>query len=107
MISIFFFKEVGFIIIPVATTISSWFNAIFLFIFLKKENLFNFNLTFIDRFIKILFATILMGIFFNFLIYLFNDKLGYFEDLKALYLISIVAMGLMFYLLVAILIILI
>ena len=34
----------------------------------------------------------------------FNDKLDYFENLKALYLIGIVAIGLMFYLLVAILI---
>ena len=33
-ISVVFFKEVGFIIIPIATTISSWFNAILLFIFL-------------------------------------------------------------------------
>jgi len=38
------------------------------------------------------------------LIYFLNDKLGYFENLKALYLIAIVAIGLMFYLLVAILI---
>ena len=103
-ISIIFFKQVGFIIIPIATTISSWFNAIFLFVFLKKKNLFNFNLIFIDRFIKILAATILMGIFFNFLIYFFNDKLEYIENLKALYLIGTVVMGLIFYLLTAILI---
>ena len=103
-ISIIFFKQIGFIIIPIATTISSWFNAIFLFVFLKKKNLFNFNLIFIDRFIKILAATILMGIFFNFLIYFFNDKLEYFENLKALYLIGTVVMGLIFYLLTAILI---
>ena len=32
-ISVVFFKEVGFLIIPIATTISSWFNAILLFIF--------------------------------------------------------------------------
>ena len=103
-ISIIFFKQIGFIIIPIATTISSWFNAIFLFIFLKKKNLFNFNLIFIDKFIKILAATILMGIFFNFLIYFFNDKLEYFENLKVLYLIGTVVMGLIFYLLIAILI---
>ena len=103
-ISIIFFKQIGFIIIPIATTISSWFNAIFLFIFLKKENLFNFNLIFIDRFIKILAATILMGIFFNFLIYFFNDKFEYFENLKALYLIGTAVMGLIFYILIAILI---
>ena len=103
-ISIIFFREIGFIIIPIATTISSWFNAIFLFIFLKKENLFNFNLVFIDRFIKILTSTILMGIFFNYVIYFFNDKLVYLENLKAIYLIGAVVMGLVFYLLIAILI---
>ena len=103
-ISIIFFREIGFIIIPIATTVSSWFNAIFLFIFLKKENLFNFNLVFIDRFIKILTATILMSIFFNYVIYFFNDKLVYLENLKAIYLIGAVVMGLVFYLLIAILI---
>ena len=103
-ISIIFFREIGFIIIPIATTVSSWFNAIFLFIFLKKENLFNFNLVFINRFIKILTATILMGIFFNYVIYFFNDKLVYLENLKAIYLIGAVVMGLVFYLLIVILI---
>ena len=103
-ISIFFFREIGFIIIPIATTVSSWFNAIFLFIFLKKENLFNFNLVFINRFIKILTATIFMGIFFNYVIYFFNDKLVYLENLKAIYLIGAVIMGLVSYLLIAILI---
>jgi putative peptidoglycan lipid II flippase len=103
-ISIIFFKEVGFIIIPVATTISSWFNAFLLFIFLKKENLFSFNLIFIDRFIKILTASILMGIFFNYVVYFFNDKLMYYESLKAIYLISLVIFGLIFYLLIGILI---
>ena len=36
-ISIIFFKEIGFLIIPMATTISSWFNAISLFIILKNK----------------------------------------------------------------------
>jgi putative peptidoglycan lipid II flippase len=103
-ISIIFFKEVGFIIIPIATTISSWFNAIFLFIFLKKNKLFSFNLIFIERFIKIVVASILMGIFFNYIIYFFNDKLLYQESSKAIYLISAVILGLIFYLLIAILI---
>jgi putative peptidoglycan lipid II flippase len=103
-ISIIYFKEVGFIIIPIATTISSWFNAIFLFIFLKKNKLFSFNLVFIDRFIKISVASILMGIFFNYIIYFFNDKLMYQESLKAIYLIGGVILGLIFYLLIAILI---
>jgi len=101
-ISVTFFKEIGFIIIPIATTISSWFNAIFLFILLKKKNLFNFNLIFIDRFIRILIASIAMGIFFNFLINFFNDKLIYDEIFKSMYLIGVAVSGLTFYFFVAI-----
>ena len=104
LISIFFFKEIGFIIIPIATTISSWFNAILLFIFLKIKNLFNFNLVFISRFFKILLASVLMGIFFNYVINFFNDKLLYEASFKAIYLIATVVSGLIFYLLIAILI---
>ncbi|MDA9615848.1 murein biosynthesis integral membrane protein MurJ [Candidatus Pelagibacter sp.] len=104
LISIIFFKEVGFIIIPIATTISSWFNAILLFVFLKKKKIFSFNLMFINRFIKILLASILMGIFFNHVVNFFNDKLLYEANFKAIYLIGIVILGLIFYLLIAILI---
>jgi len=104
IISIIFFQEVGFIIIPVATTISSWFNAILLFIFLKTKRLFNFNLIFINRFIKIFISSILMGIFFYYIILLFHDKLVYQENFKGIYLVGVVILGLMFYLLIAILI---
>ena len=103
-ISVVFFKEVGFIIIPIATTISSWFNAILLFIFLKTKNLFSFNLVFLNKFVKILLASILMGIFFKYVIYFFNDKMLYEASFKAIYLISAVVLGLIFYLLIAILI---
>ena len=104
LISIIFFQEVGFIIIPIATTISSWFNAILLFIFLKMKNLFSFNLIFIDRFIKILLSSILMGVFFYYIIYFFNDKLFYEASFKAIYLVGVVLFGLMFYLSISILI---
>ena len=101
IISIVFFKETGFLIIPIATTISSWFNAIFLFIYLKKGNLFSFNLIFVDRFIKILAATILMGIFFNYLIHFLDDKLIYEEVFKSAYLVGAAILGLTFYILIA------
>ena len=101
-ISVIFFKEIGFIIIPIATTISSWLNAILLFILLRKEKLFNFNLIFIERFIKIIVASIAMGIFFNFLIHFLNDKLLYEEIFKSVYLVGVVILGLTFYILVAI-----
>jgi len=39
-LSIYFFGKIGFIIIPIATTISSWFNALILFLFLRYKNYF-------------------------------------------------------------------
>ena len=101
-ISVTFFKEIGFLIIPIATTISSWFNVMLLFILLKQKKLFIFNLIFIRRFIKILVASTLMGIFFSYLIYFFNDNLLYVENLKSIYLVGVVILGLIFYILVAI-----
>ena len=103
-ISIIFFKEIGFLIIPIATTISSWFNAISLFIILKNKKLFNFNLIFINRLIRILIVSFVMGISFNYLINFFSDKFIYEEALKSVYLISLVIFGFTFYILLAILI---
>ena len=103
-ISIIFFKEIGFLIIPIATTISSWFNAISLFIILKNKKLFNFNLIFINRFIRILIVSFFMGISFNYLINFFSDKFIYEEALKSVYLISLVIFGFTFYIMLAILI---
>ena len=104
LISVNLFKEVGFLIIPIATTISSWFNAIVLLILLKKKKLFNFNLIFINRFIKIVFASILMGVFFFNLINFFHDDFLYEKNLKSVYLICSAILGLVFYISISILI---
>ena len=104
LISIFYFKSVGFIIIPIATTISSWFNSVILFFFLKRKNMFDFNSIFISRFIKIIISSITMGIFFNYLIIFFDDHLRYDQYFKSVYLIAIVLSGLISYLLIAFLI---
>ena len=103
IISVYYFKSVGFIIIPIATTISSWFNSVILFIFLKNKELFQFNKSFLLRFIKIIFVSILMGIFFNYLIFNFEDKLAYDYYLKSFYLIISVSLGLAFYLVMSLL----
>jgi len=99
-ISLYYFKEVGFIIIPIATSISSWFNSIVLFLFLKKQELFYFNVTFLIKFLKIIFASILMGLVFHYLISFFENKLLYNYNLKLFYLILSVILGLVFYLII-------
>ncbi len=104
LISVYFFRSIGFIIIPIATTISSWFNSIILFYFLYKKNLFRINKIFINRFLKIIFSSLLMGLFFNYLVILFNDQLSFENSFKFVYLILIVFLGLSFYILVSYLI---
>ena len=104
LISIYYFKSVGFIIIPIATSISSWFNSILLFIFLKNRDLFQFNEIFIIRFFKISFSSFLMGIFFKYVIMFFENQLVYDYYLKSFYLLLSVILGLIFYLLTSLLI---
>jgi len=104
LISVIFFKKVGFIIIPIATTISSWVNSILLFIFLKKDNFFSFNLVFILRFFRILFSSVIMGVIIYYLIIFFKTNLTYDQSFKSVFLIGIVIVGLISYLLIAFLI---
>ena len=101
IISIYYFKSIGFIIIPIATTISSWFNSIILFIYLKNRSLFKFNRIFLIRFIRIILTSIMMGIFFKYLISILENQLVYDYYFKSFYLILCVLLGLVFYLLVS------
>ena len=101
IISIYYFSEIGFIIIPIATTISSWFNGFLLLIFLKNKELFRFNAVFFVRFVKIIFASLFMGAFFNFLLTYFQNELAFDQNIKSFYLILSVVLGLLFYLFVS------
>ena len=100
-ISLYYFKNIGFIIIPIATSISSWFNTIVLFIYLKNRDLFKFNSIFVFSFFKILLASFFMGIFFNYLISILQDKLVYEYNFKSFYLILSVLLALCFYLIIS------
>ncbi len=103
-ISVYFFNEIGFIIIPISTTISSWFNGILLFIFLKNRNLFSFNQIFRIKFFKIIFASILMGFVFQYLLNLFQNELAFDQNIKSFYLIFSVLLSLVSYIFISYLI---
>ena len=103
-ISVYYFKNVGFIIIPIATTISSWFNSVVLFIYLRNKDLFQFNKSFFMKFLKISLSSIIMGIFFNYLISFFENQLIYDYHFKSIYLIFSVLLALVLYLIVSFLI---
>tara|TARA_Y100000591_G_scaffold295671_1_gene285245 strand:- start:2131 stop:3249 length:1119 start_codon:yes stop_codon:yes gene_type:complete len=98
LISVYFFKDTGFIIIPIATSISSWFNSLILFIFLKNNDLFAFNEIFFKKFVKIVFASIMMGFFFEYLILFFENQLSYTFLYKSAYLLLCVFLAIIFYL---------
>ena len=104
LISIYYFNKIGFIIIPIATSISSWFNAIVLFIYLKNKDLFYLKNSFILNLFKIIFSSILMGLFFNFLLNLFENQLSFYNSFKSIYLILSVLFALFFYIFICYLI---
>ena len=98
IISIYYFEKIGFIIIPIATSLSSWFNSIVLFLYLKKKRLFKFSEIFLINLFKIIFASVLMGFIFSYLISFFENELDYNYNFKSFYLILSVILGLIFYL---------
>ena len=101
VISLYYFQSIGFIIIPIATSISSWFNSIILFFYLRKKDLFKFNKVFFVKLFKIILASAIMGIFFNYLTSIFENQLIYDYNFKSFYLILSVFLGLVFYLLIS------
>jgi len=102
LISVLLFQKMGFIIIPIATSISSWFNAITLYIFLKKKDFFTFNEIFLYRFPRILISSLVMGLIFYFLLDLLSEKLVYSENLKFVYLLLSILATLICYVIISI-----
>ena len=100
-ISIYYFESIGFIIIPIATTISSWFNSVILLIILRNRNYFEFNSIFFTRFFRIIFSSLMMGIVFKYLILIFENQLMYDYKLKLVYLILTVFLVIIFYLILS------
>jgi putative peptidoglycan lipid II flippase len=98
-ISVSFFNRIGFIIIPIATSISTWVGVIIYIYLLNSKKILLLKYQLKINFIKILISTIIMS--FILLIFLdkFSNYLDYSYNYKAVYLISIVSIVGMFYLL--------
>jgi putative peptidoglycan lipid II flippase len=99
LISVSFFNRIGFIIIPIATSISTWVGVIIYIYLLNSKKILLLKYQLKINFIKILISTIIMS--FILLIFLdkFSNYLDYSYNYKAVYLISIVSIVGMFYLL--------
>ena len=96
-ISIYFFNEIGFIIIPIATTISSWFNTFLLLFYLLSKNYFSFYKSFPIKFLNILFVCFFSSFIFYKLIQNFKEYLIYESEYKLLTIILLVIITFLIY----------
>ena len=97
LISLSFFNKLGFIIIPIATSISSWANVFVYYYFIKKKNLYIFDNKFLYKFPRIILSVVVMGIVLYLLLGFFSDKFDYNESWKFIYLFIIVIISLISY----------
>ncbi len=101
VISVYFFRDVGFLIIPIATSISSWVNSILLYVYLHKINYFKFSFNLIFQFVKILFCTILMSFCLYFLVSIFSEQLNYSNNYKVIYLFLLIFLSMLVYFIIS------
>nr|AIE98759.1 Virulence factor MVIN-like protein (mviN) [uncultured marine thaumarchaeote KM3_08_A11] len=101
LISVSFFNRIGFVIIPIATSISSWINVTFYYYFIKKRNLYNFDKTFIYKFPRIILSVVVMAVVLYLLLDFFSDQFNYNESWKFIYLFIIVIISLISYFLIS------
>ena len=101
IISISLFNRYGFVIIPIATSISSWINVLMHYYFIKKKDLHVFDSKFIYKFPRILLSVVVMGIVLYLLLGFFSNKFDYNESWKFIYLFIIVSISLISYFLVS------
>ena len=101
LISVYYFRDLGFIIIPIATSISSWVNSILLYIYLSKEGYFKLSKKLIKQIIRITISTITMGILLQNLLSYFDSQLSFENNYKFLYLFFIVILSILIYFLIS------
>ena len=90
VISVLFFKQIGFIIIPIATTLSTWIGVLYYLYILLKIRYLKIAPKFYTKLIKIVFSTLLMSYIFHNSLNYFAKNLSYSSDYKILYLLFIV-----------------
>ena len=101
-ISVYFFNKIGFIIIPIATTISSWFNTLLLLFYLLSNNYFSFYKNFPIKFLNILCVSSFSSFIFYKLIQKFNEYLIYESEYKLLTIVLLAIITFLIYIIISI-----
>ena len=98
-ISVIYFKKIGFVIIPIATSIATWSAVLIYVILLIKLKYFNLKKIFFVNMVKILISSLIMSLGLYYLLSFFENKLIYANYYKSFYLIMIIALNASAYLL--------
>ena len=101
IISVSLFSRLGFVIIPIATSISSWLNVLMHYYYIEKRDLHIYDKKFIYKLPRIILSAVVMGIILYLLLGLFSDKFNYNESWKFVYLFIIVTSSLISYFLIS------
>tara|TARA_B100001059_G_C17813545_1_gene573729 strand:- start:220 stop:1746 length:1527 start_codon:yes stop_codon:yes gene_type:complete len=91
LISLSFFKKIGFTIIPIATSISTWIGAFAYLLLLTKRDSLKLDYKFFKNIIKIVFSTILMSLILIYCLDFFEQNLDYWNKFKSIYVLLIVS----------------
>ena len=102
IISVYFFNRIGFIIIPIATTISSWLNSLLLFIYLNNKKYLLVKINLIKSFLKIFLSSILTSYVFYCLVNYFDNSLAYDSEFKLIIIILLVIVTFFIYIFISI-----
>ena len=98
-ISVSLFSKIGFIIIPIATSIVTWLGVIIYIYLLNQRKFLLLKVNLVPNFIKILVSTIIMSLILIFALNNYASYLDYSYKFKVIYLISIVGFAGAIYLL--------
>ncbi len=90
LISITFFNKIGFIIIPIATSVSTWVGVMIYIYLLNNKNLLLLKNYLPKNILKIILSTILMCLLLMFALDYYSDYLDYTYKYKSVYLLTIV-----------------
>ena len=99
LISISFFNKIGFLIIPIATSVSTWIGVFVYMYILKSNNALLLKNDLLMNFVKLLVSTITMSFILLFFLDSFSNNLDYYYKYKSVYLVLIVSFAGMVYLL--------
>ena len=96
IISLSFFAQIGFLIIPIATSISTWIGVLIYFYLLEKNNYLFLEKNYLSIF-KITISSVIMCIVLVFLLTKYSNFLNYTYNYKSIYLLIIVGfMGIVY-----------